>query len=305
MRIIDEAANGARTVPCIELPAPKIAAVTSALASRILAQLASRPGGMHASQIARELREHEQKVYYHIRRLRAAGIVVVDHLEESGGGVAKVLRLAAGAAAVRFSPWERAAGRTGAADAHLRMLAPFVERGRWDARIVVSSPDPHGPEGARGRDAGYAIELGLFLGLFLESAPVDAVQLDTQLSDWKQNLIIIGGPVVNKAAQRVNARSLAPYDAARKEFRSSVTGRRYAQENAGIVAKMPNPFARGKWVLLLAGKRSAGTRAAVLALTRMLDRIAERARANGTCLCVVEGVDADSDGVVESARVLE
>ena len=114
------------------------------------------------------------------------------------------------------------------------------------------------------------------------------------LRDWNQNLIIIGGPVVNKAAERINTKSLAPYDKEQKAF--VIHNKPYGQEELGIIVKMPNPFARGKWILHIAGKRTAGTRAAILAFLTSFDLVCKQP------ITLVEGSDHDSDGVIEVIR---
>lgn len=282
---------------CAELTPERMQAATSPLAARILRLLAQQP--MHASAIAAQLHEQEQKVHYHLRKLRQAGIVTLDHVKDTGGAAAKVLRLAAPAVAMRFRPMEPMAKQVQVPKAHAAFLAPFIIDGKWDACIVVGSPEPHGQEGARSRDVSFAVELGMFLGTFLSAPPDAAVTLDTELRDWSRNLIILGGPVVNKAAERVNRHSPLAYDSEMRAFRSRKTGKAHGSDNAGVIVKFPNPFSKGKWILLLAGKRYAGTRAALLAFTRRFGEVAAKGQA------VVEGLDADSDGVLESVRIIE
>jgi DNA-binding transcriptional ArsR family regulator len=303
MLLIDQRDDGTYGVAAKELPARSLRAAGSALAGRIVETIAKSGTGMHASAVAKALDEPEQKVHYHIRRLRAVGILALDRVEESAGAATKVLRIASGAFCMRALPLEQMP-RVGEMRARAaKALEPFVHDGAWNARIVVGSPDPHGPEGARSRDASYAVDLALFLGTFLVASPHQAVLLDTELGNWKQNLIIVGGPVVNKAAERVNATSPVPYDTSAKAFVSKRTRNAHASESAGIIARMQNPFSKSHTIMLLAGKRNAGTRAAVLALVRKFVRVSELLERNGAV--VVEGVDADSDGVVDEVKILE
>jgi hypothetical protein len=281
--------SGSASMGCKEISVDNIG---STLTIRILRLLAEHSEGLHASAIARKLREHEQKIFYHTRKLIKNGLVEIHHTEDSGGGTAKILVLSQGAFAIRlrdFSPMVRAASPQDSP-----FLRPFIENGLLRACIVVGSPDPHGPEQARSRDANYAIDLALFLGTFLVSRPDPAVVLDTELRDWNQNLIIIGGPVVNKAAERINFKSPARYDS--KTF--FVGTKKYTQENTGVIVRMPNPFSKGKWMLYIAGKRHTGTRAAIIAFTTQFDKISRAA------VTVVDGVDEDSDGVIDSARIV-
>ena len=59
----------------------------SALAGKILGLLAKKPG--YPKEIASELRENEQKIYYHVRRLEQAGIIKLVGTEERVGALAK------------------------------------------------------------------------------------------------------------------------------------------------------------------------------------------------------------------------
>jgi hypothetical protein len=287
--------DGKGTVGCTELQPAQIKTVTSALATKILNLVAAHPRGLHAFELAKQLKMHEQKIYYHTRSMVKAGILVV-RTEEGKGGVAKILTLKTPAFALRLQEFEPMARVASYLPEHIAYLDPFIRDGKLHATIVVGSPDPHGPEHARSRDANYAIDLALFLGTFLTTRASPSVQLDTELRDWNQNLIIIGGPVVNKAAERINAKSLASYDKEVKAF--MVAGNAYGAEEVGVIVKMPNPFAKSKWILHIAGRRHTGTKAAILAFLTAFDKLCKNN------VNVVEGLDADSDGVVDSVKFL-
>ncbi|HIH24055.1 TPA: hypothetical protein HA251_03415 [Candidatus Woesearchaeota archaeon] len=301
MQIID----GPRQVTCAELLPSQMRAMTSPLATRILRLLAARPNGMYPAAIAKELREEQQKIYYHCRRMVKERILIVDHVEDARGGIARSLALRAGAFAVRCSEYTPAARTLLVRPDHAAFLAPFVHDGELHATIVVGSPDPHGPQGARSRDVHYAVDLGLFLGSFLTTPAPQSVVLDTELREWNRNLIVVGGVVVNKAAERINTRSPIFYDTHARTFRGA-DGTVFDGETDGIIVKMPNPFARGKWILHIAGKHAAGTRAAMLALLTHFDDICGEAP-KGRIVprsVIVRGIDADSDGIVDTVRIL-
>jgi len=302
MRVIDTKGKG--TLPGEEIAATHVRALASPLATRILQLLAREPEGLSGSAIAKHLRETEQKIHYHVAKLRRAGAITVDRIEDTRGASAKILRIIAPAIVVRYTQWlPMASGVATTSPEHAAFLHPFIKDGVWDARIVVGSPDPHGPESARSRDAAYAIDLGLFFGAHITASPKASVVLDTDLHEWNANLIIIGGPVVNKAAARLTSRKGTPilYDAERKAFRTPdglVDG-----ETAGIIVKMPNPFAPNKQILWIAGKRHTGTRAAILAFLQEFNAVCAHARHERNITWVtVEGVDNDSDGSVDSVR---
>jgi DNA-binding transcriptional ArsR family regulator len=288
--------DGKGAVSCTELTPADMKATTCPLAVKILKLLAAHPQGLHAFEIAKQLKMHEQKIYYHTRRMTKAGILIVERTEDGRGGVAKILSLKTPAFALRLQEFEPMARVATYLPEHIAYLDPFIKDGKLHATIIVGSPDPHGPEHARSRDGNYAIDLALFLGTFLTTRASPAVQLDTEMRDWNQNLIIIGGPVVNKAAEKVNAKSLAPYDREVKAF--MVKGKQYGSEEVGIIVKMPNPFAKGKWILHIAGRRHTGTKAAILAFLTAFDKVCKNN------VIVVEGLDADSDGIIESVKIL-
>jgi hypothetical protein len=87
---------------------------------------------------------------------------------------------------------------------------------------------------------------------------------------------------------------------------SELSRRSYAEDEIGVVVRAKNPLSREHEILLLAGRRHTGTRAAVLALTTRLDDLAKgNAYRSGADARVVEGVDADSDGVVDAVEFRE
>ena len=256
---------------------------------RILSAISKKP--YYPKQSARRLGINEQLVYYHARKLESKGIIRVVRKEEHGNAIAKIYSLSAPSFFARFQetePARKISINTG--------LEPFVADGRLNASIVVGSPDPHGPERARGRDAYYAIDLALFLGTFLvKSSPAARLDTDVHADDLKNNLILVGGPVINRVTKMINEKMQTRFDRKKNIF-SSRTGKTYKGDECGIVAGIKNPFDREKRILVLAGRRYQGTRAAILAFM-------QSSRICGSH--VVEGVDEDGDGNVDSARVVE
>ncbi len=263
----------------------------SKLAMRILHLLSKRPS--YPKEIAIQLKEHEQKIYYHIRKLERIGIIKIVKKEERGGSVAKFYALTKPSFCMRFGEMEPSNRITKTNT----WLEPFIENGKLNAKVVVGSPDPHGPEKARSRDAYYAIDLGLFLGSFItDSKPI--VHLDTELRDMKDNLIVIGGPVVNRVTKIMNKSLPIRFDD-KKHIYSSFSRKTYRSDDCGIVMKARNPFDKSKMILLIAGRRHTGTRAAILSFIRKFGEI-EKKNAH-----VVEGLDTDFDGMIDDVRFME
>ncbi len=263
----------------------------SPLAMKILALLVKE--GLYPKEISRRLKENEQKIYYHIRRMKKNGLVEVASMEERAGAVAKIYRLRNPAFFMRFGEFAPAARIPKSSS----WLKPFVAGGRLNARIIVGSPDPHGPEKTRSRDAYYAVDLGLFIGTFLTGSG-SSVCLDTEVTGMEENMIVIGGPVVNRVTKKINGRMPVRFDE-KKNIYSSLTRKTYRGDDFGLIVKLRNPFDGRKEILVIAGKRYSGTKAAILAFLRNFAEI-EESNAH-----VVEGLDSDGDGIVDDVRIVE
>lgn len=272
---------------------------------RIIEELSKGPA--YPKEIAARLRLDEQKVYYHIKNLRKAGFIRLIREENRNGVIAKYYELASPAFAMcAREPEEEEMLMKRGYDKNAAFLEPFVENGKMNSIIIIGSPDPHGPTKARGKDAVYAAEIGLFLGGFIKKSGRNFIKLDTETGkeDLKSNLIVLGGPGVNRITAMLNQKMPAKFLEIQKgqysEILSSASKKKYPEEECGIIVRMKNPFAHGKQVMVIAGRRSAGTKAAVLALAihpeKALAKIGSR---------VVEGYDSDSDGIIDRVEFRE
>ena len=82
----------------------RLRAVLAKLGWRILHLLSKKE--MYPIEIAKKLKIHEQKVYYHIRKLLKAGLVTVAREEEKKGAVAKYYRASFPSLALALKgPW--------------------------------------------------------------------------------------------------------------------------------------------------------------------------------------------------------
>src|SRR5436190_16369432 len=85
--LIEESAQGTVGREALLLDRPERArSVASPLAWRILQELAKAP--VYPNALAARLKVHEQKLYSHVRRLEAAGFIVVVREERKRGGSA-------------------------------------------------------------------------------------------------------------------------------------------------------------------------------------------------------------------------
>lgn len=265
---------------------------------------------MYAAEIAAQLKLHEQKVYYHINKLVAAEIIEVVERTEIRGTVSKKYK----PTSMHFGfslkkDWKDASELFAEKKESVldRFFSPFISEGVFDGFVVVGSPDPHGPNKRRTRDGHYAIDLSLFLGKLCSVGESFSVLLDVDVKGLQkegENLIVVGGPVTNLISAAVQEH--LPVKFMKEEHWGIVTKKgRYGEESMGLIARIPNPFAEGKWILFLAGVSSIGTKAAVLALTRHYNELFVRFSSQKKWYAVVNGFDLDGDGRIDSVEVLE
>src|SRR2546427_4178684 len=97
--LVEETSQGAsgREVELLDRP-ERVAPLSSPLAWRILQELAKTPD--YPNALAGRLKVHEQKVYYHVRRLEAAGLLPLLRAEPKRGASARVLAPTAEAFAI-------------------------------------------------------------------------------------------------------------------------------------------------------------------------------------------------------------
>src|SRR2546428_8594344 len=88
--LVEETSQGAsgREVELLDRP-ERVAALSSPLAWRILQELAKTPD--YPNALAGRLKVHEQKVYYHVRRLEAAGALPLLPKEPERGALPRGL----------------------------------------------------------------------------------------------------------------------------------------------------------------------------------------------------------------------
>ncbi|MFH1637736.1 MAG: S-layer protein [Candidatus Woesearchaeota archaeon] len=287
-----------------EASASQLKSLGSALAMRIIRTLSS--GENYPLAIAKKLKVNEQKVYYHIRKLEQASIIKKVREETRNGIVINIYALSKPSFFVRFKDFRESFRLPDMKESYAALLEPFIENGKFNALIVVSSPEPHGPKKVRGRDGYLAIDLALFLGMFLNETPKITVKMDVDMrsEDLTKNLIIVGGPRVNRITNQLND-SLPIYFDEEKNWalRSKKSKKTYHADECGMIAKIRNPLNKNASILVIGGKRFKGTKAAVIALIKYTEEVS--ASRSGKIARVVEGYDADSDGIMDSVEFRE
>ncbi len=277
---------------------------------KILNLLSKTP--MYAAEVARELNLHEQKVYYHIKQLNNAGVLVITERKEIRGTVAKKYAPSHLNFAISLGGnWKPLAQiEDDSMDKKLEsFFEGFVKDKEMNFRFVVGSPDPHGEFKAYSRDGHYATDLSMFMGSFARINKYFSVMLDVDVKKDKEqgnNLILVGGPVTNTFVAEIN--DLLPIkfsDSRPWGIKSTRTSKEYTDDTIGIIAKIPNPFNTQNSIIVLAGIRFIGTKAAVLALTRHYPELLARYSGQKSWAAVVQGFDLDGDGKIDSIEILE
>ncbi len=294
----------------------KLKMVLGTLSWKILTMLSKKE--MYPLEIAKELGMHEQKVYYHIRKLSKAGAITVEREEKKKGATAKYYKTVSPAFGIEFpfgyKPIQNICTLT--VDKKLQdFFKEYVSNGVFDGKIIVGCPTPHGPFKTSARDGHYAAHLALFLGQLAKMPSEFAVKLDVDVKaekEEKNNLILVGGPGTNLITQEINEYLPIKFVMQSSEqgfllggLHSEKTLQVYTSDVSGLIAKIVNPWDNTKRIVILAGNKAVGTKACVLALTNFWKKTLERYRGQEPFAVVIQGFDLDGDGKVDSIEVNE
>ena len=294
----------------------KLKMILGSLSWKILTILSKKE--MYPLEIARQLGIHEQKVYYHIRKLAKAGAITVQKEEKKKGAIAKYYKTVSPAFGIEFpygyKPIQNVC--TLSVDEPLqKFFKEFIDKGVFDGKIIVGSPSPHGPFKTSARDGHYAAHLALFMGQFAKMPTEFAVKLDVDVKvekEEKNNLILVGGPGTNLLTQEINEYLPIKFIMQSSEhgfllggLSSQKTQRVYTSDVSGLIAKIVNPWDNTKRIIVLAGNKAVGTKACVLALTNFWKKTLQNYNGQDTFAVVIQGFDLDGDGKVDSIEVNE
>lgn len=289
-----------------------IKSLANSTARRIIYAIAERPS--YPAEIAKKLKLHEQIVYYHIRRMERENLIQVKSKSEHRGALAKYYVPTESAFAIELPFGEETLAEMPFRKENPKLkqfLYPFVSGGKLDTSIVVGAPDPHGLHQVRSRDGHYGIDLALLFGQHASIPEEFVTKLDVDIraeNRYSQNMVLIGGVLTNVVTAEVNKYLPVRFDTENFPFRkimSEKTGKSYIEDSCGIITKITSPFDKEKSIIVLAGIRFAGTKAAVLGLTRHYETILEKYSGEDNWGCVLQGLDIDGDGKIDTVRVLE
>ena len=295
----------------------KLKMILNKLSWKILVMLSQRE--MYPMEIAKKLGIHEQKIYYHIRKLAKAGAIAVTREEEKKGATAKYYKAVSPAFGIELPLGYRTIRRLSllSMDEQIQeFFKEFIKKdGTFEGKIVVGSPTPHGPFKTSARDGHYASYLTFFLGQFAKMPEKFVIKLDVDVKAEKEekgNLILVGGPGTNLLTQEVNEYLPIRFDMRSSEqgflfggLVSRKTSHVYMTDTVGLIAKIVNPWDNTKRIMVLAGNKAVGTKACVLALANFWKKTLKDYHGEDTFATAIQGFDLDGDGKVDSIEVLE
>ena len=283
------------------------------IAWKIIELLSSKD--MYPAQVAKELNLYDQTVYYYIRKLARIGAIEQVGTRLIRGGTARLysasspsfgLELEGKAEKLESSNYIKVEKRKNIP----YILKEFYENNSFSGLIVVGAPDPHGPYKSSSRDGHYAVHLSFYLGTLSESSTSGfIVKLDIDAKAEKdidnRNLILIGGPGTNIVTSEFNRYLQIKFN--EDNYWSGLTdqsGRIFNMDNHGLIAKINNPYNKDKKILILAGVRSIGTKAAVIALTNYGSKIYDNSSTDNQLALVVQGFDMNADGKIDHVDIV-
>ncbi|MCL2359341.1 helix-turn-helix domain-containing protein [Candidatus Bathycorpusculum sp.] len=298
------------------LTATQLKTILGNLSWKILTLLSKKE--MYPLEIAKQLGMHEQKIYYHIRKLAKANAITVVREEKKKGATAKYYRTVSPAFGVEFPLGYQPIQNLCILDITGQLqefFKEFIHNGTFNGKIIVGSPQPHGPFKTSARDGHYAAHLALFIGQFARLPTEFAVKLDVDVKvekEEKNNLILVGGPGTNLLMQEINEHLPIKFNMQSSQqgfllggLTSKKTQQTYTSDVTGLIAKIINPWDNSKRIIVLAGNKAVGTKACVIALTNLWKKTLEKYQGEDTFATVIIGFDLDGDGKVDSIEVRE
>lgn len=225
---------------------------------------------LYAKSVAELLGLSEQKVHYHLTQLRDAGLLVPAGVRSIKRGRAKLFTPIANQFILSLLNHDNDESET---VFNKIFLNNFCQQGQFKGKIVVGSAQPHGRYDAISRDGFLSGELCWYLGnhLTMQKGLVPhhiATDLEYEKSkdNKKTNLILIGGPITNTLTAHYNAILKSKFDIYFIENRIVSGSENFSNPGHGLIALFQSPTSSNYWILILAGIRSLGTKAAIYAI---------------------------------------
>lgn len=291
-------------VEALSLDFDKVKAIGDKTRFKILKMLQEEES--YPADVAKELGVSKQKAYYHFQILEDEGLIEESREEKKSGGVATFYQTTSGGFILDFGEEGEKITLPDRKPEVKKFLNPLVEKGKLNGKIVVGSPEKHGPDQVKARDGHLATELGIKLGAYTDSDELSTA-LDTEIfrdNEFDENLLMLGGVLTNTVTKKFNDEFPVSFEGEEFPYREIGTPQStYSDDEVGVVAKTRNPLDRGKRLYMVAGVREKGTRAAVKAFKDLEEILEEYSR--GDYYVLVRGMDMDGDGEIDDYEILE
>ncbi len=284
----------------------KFKVLTNPIGWKIVKLLMENPS--YANKIAKELKINRQNIHYYIKKLEEVKLIKVIEKKEVKGGLAKLYKLNYRAFALELP-------QKGSLTKNLlpmpkvleNFFHPLISQSKFNGYIVVGSPEPHGPYKASARDGHYSAQLALFLGRYCELMEDFIVKLDVDVKAEKEmnrNMILIGGPGVNLITYSINSHLPIRFNE-KNYWLGLVEGdKTYNHASDALIAKIKNPFDDSSFIIILAGFRHIGTKAAIIAITKYWNETLRSYKGEENWAIVVRGFDMNGDGKIDYTEVV-
>ena len=308
--LIEHTEEGKKAYKSLLVEPGKLSVLNSRLALEIVKELKRQQGC--ALDIARNLKEDEQKVYYYLRKLENSGIVKLCRTERRHGMTAKIYDVIAPVIATKLhddghmmpNPSLDTIGNPDIA----KFFQPFIDDGSLDAKIIIGDPNEHGRFDTRAKEGSYLPDFSIFLGSFVKMHNFPCYGIDTEVpeKDMNGNLILVGNPRTNTLIYGL--RDSLPVSFLEKGFSSFVskkTRKEYKDPRTGFIIKMKNPSNPDKSIMVIGGIRTRGMRAAIIALTQNIEELCSGQDNGPDFLKIVKGLDREGRGIIDSVEFLE
>ncbi len=307
-RTIEESNGKAVAYDSVFVEPSKLNVFNSDLSFKVIREIAKQP--VCAMDIARNIRQHEQKIYYHLRKFERAGIIRIVRTEKRHSMTAKLYGLVAPVVAAKLHEDGMEIKSDFAAHYNpevRRFLHPFIDNGRLDAKIIIGDSYSHGKYDAHSTEGPHIFDFAVMVGGFLSELSFPHYKLDTEISknELKENLILFGNNKTNAVIEEINHHLPAYFDPARDCIISKATKKAYENPRTGFVIKCDNPLNKEKKILIFGGVRTRGIQSAIIAVTKHSDKLLKNADHDGNICRIVEGFDEDSDKIIDTVRFLE
>jgi hypothetical protein len=259
-----------------------------------------------SGEIAKFLKLSQKKVLPLLKNLKKAGLISLQNIGKKGDvyqAASNSFAYETGDMKIRIPIRKLGIEDEGTA----KFFRKFIKDGKFDGYVCVGSPDPHGEYKSIARDAHYAIYLSMFFGQFCELPKNFPVLLDTDViarNLFKQNLIVVGGPVTNLVTRDINGYLPMKFEKTEGwalKDKNGVHGREYE----GTIEKIKNPFDKSKDIIVLGGIRNIGTLSAILAASRFSKLTFRNYNEEPIWSALVRGYDIDGDGEIDSVETGE